>query len=93
MKSILDPDFDYTPSAETDVRATFERVWRELDIRDKSPASSIDDCNSIWLECNGELVDSCSVKVLRVRRSTLGFEMLEFICPRCKQRHESLQVR
>ena len=31
MKSILDPDFEYTPSVETDIRATFERVWRELE--------------------------------------------------------------
>jgi hypothetical protein len=93
MKSILDPDFEYTPSAETDIRATFERVWRELDTRDESPTSSGEDCNSIWLECNGELVDSCSVKVLRVRKSSLGFKTLDFVCPRCKQPHESLQFR
>ena len=93
MKSILDPEFEYTPSAETDIRATFERVWRELETRDQPDTSSRDDCNSVWLECNGELVDSCSVKVLRVRKSSLGFEMLEFVCPRCKQRHESLQFR
>jgi len=30
MKSILDPDFRYVPSFETDVRKTFERVRREL---------------------------------------------------------------
>jgi hypothetical protein len=64
MKSILDPDFEHTPSVETDIRATFERVWRELDTRDQSHTSSGEDCNSVWLECNGELVDSCSVKVL-----------------------------
>jgi len=93
MKSILDPDFEYTPSVATDIRATFERVWRELDTRDQSDTSSDDDCNSIWLECNDALVDSCSVKVLRVRRSSLGFRMLEFVCLRCKQRHESLQFR
>ena len=93
MKSILDPDFEYTPSVETDIRATFERVWRELDTRDQSPTEPGDDCNSLLLECNGELVDSCSVKVLRVRKSPLGFEMLEFVRPRCKQRHESLQFR
>ena len=29
MKSILDPDFEYTPSVETDIRATFERAWRD----------------------------------------------------------------
>jgi len=45
------------------------------------------------LECNGDLVDSCSVKVLRVRKSSLGFEMVEVVCPRCKQRHESIQFR
>ena len=93
MKSILDPDFEYTPSVATDIRATFERVWRELDTRDQSYTSPGDDCESVWLECNGELVDSSSVKVLRVRKSSFGFKMLEFVCPRCKQRHESLQFR
>ncbi len=93
MKSILDPDFEYTPSVETDIRATFERVWRDLDTRDQSTTSPGDDCNSVLLECIGELVDSCSVKVLRVRKSSLGFEMLEFVCPRCKKHHESLQFR
>ena len=93
MKSILDPDFEYTPSVATDIRATFERVWRELDTQDQSHTGPEDDSNSLWLECNGELVDSCSVKVLRVRKSPLGLEMLEFVCPRCKQRHESLQIR
>jgi hypothetical protein len=93
MRSILDPDFEYTPSMATDISATFERVWREFDTRNQSHTSSGEDCNSVWLECNGELVDSCSVKVLRVRRFSLGFEILEFVCPRCKQRHESLQFR
>ena len=93
MKSILDPDFEYTPSVETDIHATFERAWRELDTRDQSHTSSVDDRNSVWLECKGEPVDSSSVKVVRVRRSSFGFEMLEFVCPRCKQRHESLQFR
>ena len=93
MKSILDPDFEYTPSVETDIRATFERVWHELGARDQSPTNPGDNCKSVWLECNGELVDSCSVKVLRVRKSFPGAEMLEFVCPRCKQPHESLQFR
>jgi hypothetical protein len=30
MKSILDSSFRYTPSVETDVRKTFERIRREL---------------------------------------------------------------
>ena len=93
MKSILDPDFEYTPSVETDIRATFERVWRELGTRDQSHTGPGGDSNSVWLECNSELVDSCTVKELRVRKSPLGIELLEFVCPRCKQRHESLQFR
>jgi hypothetical protein len=93
MKSILDADFEYTPSVETDIRATFERVWRELGTRDQSHARPRDNCKTVWLECNAELVDSRSVKVLRVRKSALGVEMLEFVCPRCAQRHESLQFR
>ena len=30
MKSILDPSFQYVPSASTDVRKTFARVRREM---------------------------------------------------------------
>lgn len=30
MKSILDPSFQYTPSASTDLRKTFARVRREM---------------------------------------------------------------
>ena len=90
---MLDDDFEYTPSVETDIHATFERVWRELGTRDQSPTRSEDNRKSVWLECNAELVDSRSVRVLRVRKSALGVEMLEFVCPRCKQRHESLQFR
>ena len=29
MKRILDPEFRYTPSFETDIRRTFERIRRE----------------------------------------------------------------
>jgi hypothetical protein len=30
MKSILDPTFNYTPAASTDIRKTFARVRREM---------------------------------------------------------------
>ena len=40
MKSILDPSFDYTPSVSTDIRKTFERVWRELGEREDSETDS-----------------------------------------------------
>lgn len=39
MKSILDPSFRYIPSAETDIRKTFNRVRRELaKARSSAPA-------------------------------------------------------
>jgi hypothetical protein len=35
MKSILDPSFKYTPSVNTDIRKTFERVRKEDKIKEK----------------------------------------------------------
>jgi hypothetical protein len=40
VKSILDPSFRYTNSAETDLRKTFARVRREQRKREQSPSSS-----------------------------------------------------
>ena len=91
MKSILDPSFDYTPSVSTDIRRTFERVWRELGEREDSEMDSHVERDSVWLECNGDLVDATSVKILGVRRSDLGVRIVDFVCPRCKARHESLR--
>jgi hypothetical protein len=58
MKSILDPSFQYTPSDETDIQHSFARVWRELDEREESQADIDTDCDSMLLECNGDLVDA-----------------------------------
>ena len=47
MKWILDPSFRYTPSYETDIRKTFERVRRAHEAREPgafaSPAQQADD--------------------------------------------------
>ena len=91
MRSIFDSSFDYMPSVETDIRKTFERVWRQLGEREQRQEDADAEPKSLWLECNGELVDFGSVKMLSVRRSTIGIEMVHFVCPQCKQRHESLQ--
>jgi hypothetical protein len=94
VKSILDPSFVYTPSVETDIRKTFDRVWRELGERENSEVEDSDfDRHSLWLECTGELVDASSVASVSVRRSALGIEMAEFVCPRCNELHESLSFR
>jgi hypothetical protein len=37
VKSLLDPTFRYTPSAETDIRKTFARVRREMRQRTRAP--------------------------------------------------------
>jgi len=91
MKSILDPAFEYTSSVHTDIRKTFDRVWREMATRDDEEDEPDTDRNSIWLECNGELVDLSSVKVVRVRRPEFDAEIVEFVCPQCKELHESLR--
>jgi hypothetical protein len=40
MKSILDPSFRYTSSAETDLRKTFARIRRELRKREKDAVAT-----------------------------------------------------
>ena len=91
MKSILDSSFEYTPSIETDIQQTFARVWRELGEREEAEADFGADRDSLWLECNGELVDAGSVKIVGVRTPALVADLVEFVCPRCNQRHESLR--
>jgi hypothetical protein len=36
MKSILHPDFKYTPAASTDIRKTFARLRREAKAREQA---------------------------------------------------------
>jgi len=40
MKHILDSDFRYRPSFDTDVRKTFEKVRRQQQVREKEQAKS-----------------------------------------------------
>jgi hypothetical protein len=59
-------------------------------IQDERAVSAIADA-SVWLECNGELIDVRSVDVLRLREATPGIELVEFVCPRCRTPHASLR--
>jgi hypothetical protein len=94
MKSILDPSYRHEPSTETaDVEQTFARVWRELGEREEAGGDSGADRDSLWLECNGDLVDAGSVQIVGVRMSAFVAEMVVFVCPRCNQSHESLRFR
>ena len=93
MKSILDPSFHYTSSVQTDVRQTFHRIWRELRARERADANSELGESKVWLECNSELVDIGSVASVGIREPVPGIELVKFLCPRCRQRHESLRFR
>lgn len=41
MKSILDPTFHYTPSAQTDLRKTFARIRREMKLKQPDPQTKV----------------------------------------------------
>lgn len=46
MKSILDPSFHYTPSAQTDVRKTFARIRQALRIQEQPRARDVRDAGT-----------------------------------------------
>jgi len=93
MRPILASGFDYSPTVEIDIHSDFDHIWRELGDREDSEQDSGTDAESVWLECNGELVDADCVKNIKLHKARLGMEMVEFDCPRCNQRHESLRFR
>ena len=41
MKSILDPSFRYVPSHATDVRKTFDRIRREVEVAARRPLDTV----------------------------------------------------
>ena len=76
-----------------DVLQDFEPLLLELGAPEMTEAASEADRDSVWLECNGELLDAASVYPVRVRKSACGFKTLLFICPRCNEPHESIRFR
>ena len=45
--------------------------------------------HTVRLACSGELVDTESVGFAVSRESALGAVLIEFVCPRCNELHES----
>jgi hypothetical protein len=86
MRSMLDSEFDDMHGV--DVLLDFDPVFFEPDSQEKEA-----DRDSVWLECNGELLDAASVNPVGGRYSACGFRTLVFICPRCSERHESIRFR
>jgi hypothetical protein len=91
MRSMTDSAFDDVYGV--DILEDFEAGWRELDAAETSEEANETDRDSVWLECDGELIDAASVKLIGVRESARGFKTLLFTCPRCNETHESIRFR
>src|SRR5262249_16792032 len=91
MRAMLDADFDDMHGL--DVLQDFDALSFQRDSEEVSDAETETEGDSVWLECNGELLDLSSVKLLSVCKSTCGFETLLFVCPGCKEPHESLRFQ
>ena len=91
MRSMPESDFD--DMLGVDVLHDCDPIYFQRDSQEVSEAESEADRDSVLLECNGELLDVTSVKLLRVRKSACGFETLLFTCPWCGEAHESIRFR
>jgi len=69
VKSILDPSFRYTPSAETDVSKTFARVRRELRARQHPVAGSERGCSTVCPEHQNEPPEIALLEGLAIRET------------------------
>ena len=83
------PELDLDDMRGVDVLQDFDSVFRA----DMSDAENEGEGDSVWLECNGELLDVGALEVVSVRKSACGFETLLFVCPRCNEPHESVRFR
>jgi hypothetical protein len=79
MKSILDASFRYTSSEETDVRKTFERIWRELRAREKPERFSLLGGSSVRPGRNGGFLDIGWIDAVVIRESVPGIEVITSI--------------
>ena len=91
MRSMADYGFDDMNGV--DVLRDFDNVSSAFDADESSQVDDEVEADSVWLECNSELVDAASVKLLAVSKSACDFETMLFVCPRCRQPHESLRFR
>jgi hypothetical protein len=84
-------DVDFDDMHGVDVLRDFDSVYFPGALEDVSDAENEGD--SVWLECNGELLDVGALDLVSVRKSACGFETLLFVCPRCNEPHESVRFR
>jgi len=79
VKSILDPSFRYTPSAETDVSKTFARVRRELRVRRHPVARSERGCSTVCPQHQDELPEFALLEGLAMRETAPGMVLVTLI--------------
>ena len=92
MESIEDRSVQYT-SFKPGLKTVFEELWRQLDEHERRAAKADRARLKVCLDCNDELVDIESIDVVTVGHSALGAELIEFVCPRCSERHKWFRFR
>jgi hypothetical protein len=50
----------------------------------------VDRRRKVWLACTGEPHDFRSVRVLALKVAASDVQVVNFVCPRCEEEHESL---
>ncbi len=93
MKSVDDGSLRNMSTAETGLRTVYEQLWRQLDAGERRAAKADPVQLKVCLDCNDELVDIELIDVVTVGHSALGAELIEFVCPRCSERHKWFRFR
>ena len=93
MKPIGDLSFRDTSTLESDPTTSFEKLWREVEEREKREVNADLAHHRVRLACGGELVDIGSVGLVGPHETALGAVLIEFVCPRCDELHKSRLFR
>ena len=91
MKPACEHSFQNASKPESDPIASLEKLWRELDDLEKLTVNANHGHCKVRLDCSDQLVPLGSVVLLASRDSVSWTELIEFVCPRCNRRHESLR--
>jgi len=89
MKDLREASSSGVSPLESDLGTYFDSLWREVAERDARQSSVAPSHGKVRLKCVGDLVDLESIGATLIRQPTRGREVVEFICPRCNELHES----
>jgi hypothetical protein len=71
----------------------FPPVWRELEELERAQAAHGSTCSKVRFECNDAVADIGRVELTGFRGALSRDVLIEFVCARCEQRHESPRLR